>query len=83
MKTQILLIKLIPILFIGISLQAQVNTKANLKFENKVQAWLAENNVPAVGVGMIEDGQIKYVKVMENLKKVFRHLIMQYLVLHP
>ncbi len=69
MKRLILLIKLIPILFIGISLQAQVNTKANLGFENKVQSWLTENNVPAVGIGIIEDAKIKYAKVFGELKK--------------
>jgi hypothetical protein len=38
MKRQILLIIIIPILFIGLNFQAQVNTKVNLNFENKVQA---------------------------------------------
>ena len=69
MKRKILLIQLIPILFIGLSLQAQVNTKANLGFEDKVQSWLTKNNVPAVGIGIIEDGKIKYVKVIGELKK--------------
>ncbi len=69
MKRQILLIKLISILFIGLTLQAQANTKANLGFEDKVQSWLTENNVPAVGIGIIEDGEIKYVKVIGELKK--------------
>lgn len=69
MKRQILLIKLISILFIGLTLQAQGNTKANLGFEDKVQSWLTENNVPAVGIGIIEDGEIKYVKVIGELKK--------------
>ena len=62
MKRKILLIKLIPMLFIGISLQAQVNTEVNLCFEDKVQIWLTENNVPGVSVGIIEEGKIKYVK---------------------
>ena len=69
MKRQTLLIKLIPILFIGLTLQAQANTKANLGFEDKVQSWLTKNNVPAVGIGIIEDGKIKYVKVIGELKK--------------
>ena len=69
MKRQTLLIKLIPILFIGLTLQAQANTKANLGFEDKVQSWLTQNNVPAVGIGIIEDGKIKYVKVIGELKK--------------
>ena len=69
MKRQMLLIKLISVLFIGLSLQAQSDTKANLEFEGKVQSWLTENNVPAVGIGIIEDGEIKYVKVIGELKK--------------
>ena len=69
MERKILLIKLVSILFIGFSLQAQANTKANLGFEDKVQSWLTENNVPAVGIGIIEDGEIKYVKVIGELKK--------------
>ena len=44
MKRQILLIKFISIVFIGLSLQAQANTKDNLGFEDKVQSWLTEKN---------------------------------------
>ena len=69
MKKQILLIKLIPILFLGLSLQAQVNTKVNLNFENKIQAWLEELNVPAVSIGIIEEGKIKYIKAFGEIQK--------------
>lgn len=69
MKRQILLIKLIPILFMGLTLQAQVNTKVNLNFENKVQGWLEDENVPAVSVGIIEEGKIKYVKAFGEIQK--------------
>ncbi len=68
MKRQSLLIKLIPILFIGIS-QAQVNTKVNLNFENRVQGWLEDKNVPAVSIGIIEEGEIKYVKAFGEIQK--------------
>jgi len=37
--------------------------------EDKVQSWLTKNNVPAVGIGIIEDGKIKYEKVIGELKK--------------
>lgn len=60
---------IIQVLLIEISLQAQVNTKVNLDFEKKVETWLTDNNVPAVGIGLIENGQIKYVKVFGELKK--------------
>ncbi|MBN1391836.1 MAG: serine hydrolase [Sedimentisphaerales bacterium] len=69
MKRPILLTELLLTIFIGTSLQAQIDTKMNLSFEDKVQSWLTENNVPAVGIGLIEDGKIKYVKVFGELKK--------------
>ena len=69
MKRLTLLIKIIPILFIGISLQAQVNTKVNTDFEDKIQSWLTENNVPGVSVGIIEEGKIKYVKAFGEIQK--------------
>ena len=69
MKRQILLTELLLIIFIGISLQAQTNSKVNLSFEDKVQSWMTEENVPAIGIGIIEDGSIKYVKVFGELQK--------------
>lgn len=66
---KILLLIVVQVLLIEISLQAQNNTKVNLSFENKVQSWLTENNVPAVGIGIIEDAKIKYIKVFGELKK--------------
>ena len=69
MKRIILQTELLLTIFIGTSLQAQIDTKVNLVFEDKVQSWLTENNVPAVGIGLVEDGKIKYVKVFGELKK--------------
>ena len=69
MKRIILLTELLLIFFIGTLLQAQINAKVSISFEDKVQSWLTENNVPAVGIGLIEDGKIKYVKVFGELKK--------------
>jgi CubicO group peptidase (beta-lactamase class C family) len=69
MKRLILLTELLLIIFTGTSLQAQNDTKVNLSFEEKVQSWLTENSVPAVGIGLIEDGKIKYAKVFGELKK--------------
>ena len=48
---------------------AQIDTKSDLDFNNNVQNWLTENNVPAAGIGIIEDGKIKYAKVIGELKK--------------
>lgn len=57
------------IVFIGTPLQAQINTKVNLSFEVNINSWLVENKVPAVGIGIIENGKLKYVKVFGELQK--------------
>ena len=53
---------------IGITLHAQIDTTINLSFEDKLPDWLEENKVPAIGVGLIEGGEIKYIKVFGKLK---------------
>ncbi len=68
MKTKLVII-ISLLIIIGVSLQSQSNTKEKLNFEDKVQIWLTENKVPAVGIGIIEDGKIKYAKVIGELKK--------------
>lgn len=57
------------ILLIEISLQAHINPQVNLGFEDKVPAWMAEYNVPAVGIGIIEGGKIKYMRVFGEPKQ--------------
>lgn len=69
MKEVRFLTKSLLIVIIGISLHAQSNTNVSLGFEDKVNNWLAENNVPAVGIGIIEDGEIQYLKVFGELQK--------------
>jgi len=68
-KKLTLLTKLLPIILIGTSLLAQTNTEINPGFEDKVPVWLAENNIPAVGTGIIEDGEIVYARVFGELQK--------------
>jgi CubicO group peptidase (beta-lactamase class C family) len=41
----------------------------NLAFEKKLPDWLSETNVPAAGVGIIENGKLKYSKVFGELRK--------------
>ena len=41
----------------------------NLAFENQIPTWLKETNVPAAGVGIIENGKLRYAKVFGELKK--------------
>lgn len=48
---------------------AKIDAISDPEFNNKVQNWLSENNVPAAGIGIIEDGKIKYAKVIGELKK--------------
>lgn len=69
MKKMILLTQMIPIILIGTSVQAQVNTGISPDFEEKVPAWLAEYHVPAVGIGIVEDGEIRYSRVFGELQK--------------
>ena len=41
----------------------------DLAFEKKIPDWLKETNVPAVGIGIIEDGKLKYTKVFGELRR--------------
>ncbi len=41
----------------------------NLAFEKKIPDWSKETNVPAIGIGIIEDGKLKYTKVFGELRK--------------
>jgi CubicO group peptidase (beta-lactamase class C family) len=38
-------------------------------FQDKIPAWMAENNVPCVGIGIIENCQLKSVRVLGELQK--------------
>ena len=48
---------------------AQTTKPVNLSFEQKLPGWMKETNVPAVGVGIIENNKLKYVKVFGELRK--------------
>lgn len=41
----------------------------NLAFEKKLPDWLKETNVPATGIGIIENGKLTYTKVFGELRK--------------
>jgi len=41
----------------------------DLAFEKKIPDWLKETSVPAVGIGIIEDGKLKYTKVFGELRR--------------
>ena len=43
--------------------------QVNLAFEKKLPEWSRETNVPAIGIGIIENGKLKYIKVFGELRK--------------
>jgi len=46
-------------------------TDSETMFDNdqSMQSWLKENDIPALGLGIIEDGKLKQVKVFGEIKK--------------
>ena len=69
MKRLILLTILLATIFFGTTLQAHIDTTINLNFEDKINKWLVEYNVPAVGIGIIENGKVTCIKMFGELKK--------------
>ena len=61
----------VTVLAFAHSLSGQTTSpaKINYAFEKQIPEWLKENNVPAAGVGIIEDGKLKYARVFGELKK--------------
>jgi len=49
--------------------QTTRSATVDFAFQQKVPDWLKETNVPAVGIGIIENGKLGYVKVFGELKK--------------
>jgi CubicO group peptidase (beta-lactamase class C family) len=56
-------------LMVALVIATQVNAEPLFEDQRRVKAWLAENNVPAVGIGIIRDGKVREVKVYGELKK--------------
>jgi len=54
---------------LGSIVKAQKSTDISSSLQEKIPVWLYKNNVPAVGIGIIEDGKINYLKVFGELKK--------------
>jgi len=50
-------------LYVTSNLAAQDHAKVDLAFMSKVPDWQDELHVPAVGIGIIENGKLKVVKV--------------------
>ena len=53
--------------YCGNEIKAQINTTLN--FEEKVHNLINENNVPCVGICIIENGELSYAKVFGELQK--------------
>ena len=56
-------------LLAGTFAQTPKKPPIDLSFEQKISGWLKETNVPAAGIGIIENGKLKYIKVFGELKK--------------
>jgi len=56
-------------LFVAFALASQLQAQPLFEDRQRIAAWLAENKVPAVGVGIIRDGKVREVKVYGELKK--------------
>ena len=67
MKRQILIYFLILIALCNLS--AQQKEKTLIDYQKKVQAWLTMYKVPAVGIGVIEEGKLRQIMVFGDLKK--------------
>lgn len=53
----------------GHGVLAQCQTFVTDELENEIEVLMKENNVPAVGIGIIENGALSYVNVFGELKK--------------
>jgi CubicO group peptidase (beta-lactamase class C family) len=53
----------------GTCAQSVKPAPVDLAFEKKLPDWLKETNVPAAGVGIIENGKLKYTRVFGELRK--------------
>src|SRR5579871_5160564 len=49
--------------------QSKHNAKVDSGFQQKLPLWMAEYHVPAVGIGIIENGRLKETKVFGELRK--------------
>ena len=57
------------IIFAFSDIQAQKNENVIIDYQVKVQSWLAAYKVPAVGIGIINDGVIRQISVFGDLEK--------------
>ena len=60
---------LFHIISFNISIHAQTITKVYLNPDDKVNQWMSEYDVPAVGIGIVEEGEIRYAKVLGEIEK--------------
>jgi len=47
----------------------RISRNVDLAFQDSVSTWMAENKVPCAGIGIIENGKIRYLKVFGELQK--------------
>lgn len=59
-------------IYLGSGIKAQPSITTKLNFDEKIPAWMKENKVPCVGIGIIENGELKYMKVFGELQENVR-----------
>jgi CubicO group peptidase (beta-lactamase class C family) len=57
------------VIFYVITIKAQSNTKKYFVSDDKINQLISEYEVPAIGIGIIENGKISYSKVFGELQK--------------
>jgi CubicO group peptidase (beta-lactamase class C family) len=60
---------ILAVIISTINIEAQQNEKNTLNHRKEILSWLAEYNVPAVGIGIIKDGKLSECKVYGELRK--------------
>jgi CubicO group peptidase (beta-lactamase class C family) len=66
---KLICLAVLAVIISTISLKAQQNEKNTLDHQKEILSWLAEYNVPAVGISIIRDGKLSECKVYGELRK--------------
>jgi CubicO group peptidase (beta-lactamase class C family) len=56
-------------LIVALLITTHLDAQPLFEDQQRIKVWLAENNVPAAGIGIIRDGKVREVKVYGELKK--------------
>jgi CubicO group peptidase (beta-lactamase class C family) len=59
----------LAVIMMTFQLEAQLIEKDGINYQKEIQSWLATSNVPAIGIGIIDEGKLKQIMVFGYLKK--------------